>query len=89
MKKDNWIMIVFILTFILSFLFSAISNFLSNINAIAMIIILILIIFIGIIFDMVGVAVLSCKEANFHAKAANKIKGAKECISLIKNSNKQ
>jgi Mg2+/Co2+ transporter CorB len=87
-KKDNWILIVFILTFILSFLFSTISNLLSDINIIVMIIILLLVIFIGIIFDMIGVAVLSCNEASFHAKASNKIKGAKECIKLIKNSNK-
>jgi len=87
-KKDNWILIVFILTFTLSFLFSTISNLLSDINVIAMIIILLLVILIGILFDVIGVAVLSCNEANFHAKAANKVKGAKECIQLIKNSNK-
>ena len=88
MKKDNWIMIVFVLTFILSFLFSTISNLLSNINIIVMLIILLLTIFIGILFDMIGVAGLSCEEATFHAKAASKIAGAKECIALIKNSNK-
>ena len=88
MKKDNWTWVVFILTFILSFLFSTISNLLSDINIIIMTIILLLVVFIGIIFDMIGVSVLSCKEANFHAKAANKIKGAKESIMLIKNANK-
>lgn len=87
-KKDNWIPLVFILTFILSFLFSTISNLLSNINVVVMIIILLLVISIGILFDMIGVAVLSCNEASFHAKASNKIKGAKECIKLIKNANK-
>jgi len=87
-KKDSWIPIVFILTFILSLLFSTISNLLSDINIIIMIAILLLVIFIGILFDIIGVAVLSCNEASFHAKASNKIKGAKECIKLIKNSNK-
>ena len=87
-KKDNWILIVFILTFILSFLFSTVSNLLSNFNVIAMIIILFTVIMIGILFDIIGVAVLSCNEASFHAKAANKVAGAKECIQLIKNSNK-
>ena len=88
MKKDNWIMIVFVLTFILSFLFSTISNLFGNINIVLMIIILMVVMLVGILFDMVGVAVLSCKEANFHAKASNKIDGAKECIVLIKNANK-
>ena len=38
--------------------------------------------------DMIGVAVLSCEEASFHAKASRKIKGSKECIKLIKKANK-
>lgn len=37
---------------------------------------------------MVGVAVLSCEEATFHAKASRKITGSKECIKLIKEANK-
>ena len=88
MKKDNWILVVFILTFVLSFIFSAISTLASNINVFILFILLIVIIIIGILFDMIGVAVLSCAEASFHAKASNKIKGSKECIKLIKKSNK-
>lgn len=53
-----------------------------------MIIILFLVIFIGIIFDMIGVAVLSANEASFHAKASNKIYGAKKSVELIKNANR-
>ena len=37
---------------------------------------------------MIGVAVLSCEESSFHAKASRKIKGSRECIKLIKNSNR-
>lgn len=37
---------------------------------------------------MVGVAVLSANEATFHAKAANKIYGAKKSVELIKNANR-
>ena len=88
MKKDNWILKIFILTFILSFIFSAASKLASNINVFILLGVLIIILIIGIIFDMIGVAVLSCNEATFHAKAANKMKGAKEAIRLIKNSNK-
>ena len=88
MKKDKWIFIIFILTFILSFIFSAISKLASNINVFILLGVLILILLIGIVFDMIGVAVLSCNEATFHAKASNKIKGAKESIKLIKNANK-
>ena len=88
MKRDKWISVVFILTFILSFIFSAVSTFALNINVFILFILLVVIILIGIIFDMIGVAVLSCDEATFHAKASNKIKGSKESIKLIKSSNK-
>ena len=88
MKKDNWIPIVFIVTFILSFIFACLSNLTSNMNVLFNIIVLLLFIGIGIIFDMIGVAVLSCKESSFHAKASKKIQGSKECILLIKNANK-
>ena len=84
MKKNNWIIIVFILTFILSFIFSALSKLASNINVFILLGVLFIILLIGIIFDMIGVSVLSCNEASLHAKAAKKVKGAKESIKLIK-----
>ena len=88
MKKDNWIPIIFILTFILSFIFACLSTLASNMNVLLLSIVLVLFILIGIFFDMVGVAVLSCEESTFHAKASRKITGSKECIKLIKNANK-
>jgi len=88
MKKDNWLPIIFILTFILSFIFGAISTLVSDMNVLLLGILLMVIIFIGIVFDMIGVAVLSCEEATFHAKASRKITGSKECIKLIKQANK-
>ena len=88
MKKNNWIPIIFILTFILSFIFGSISTIVSNMNVFLLGLLLLIIITIGILFDMIGVAVLSCEESSFHAKASRKINGAKECIKLIKNANK-
>ena len=87
-KKDYWIFIIFILTFSLSFLFAILSNLAVKMNVLFIVLGLILFILVGIIFDMIGVAVLSCEESTFHAKASRKIKGAKECIGLIKNSNR-
>ena len=87
MKKDNWIYKVFLMTFFLSIIFSFATNTItSNANVIVMIIITVLVIVIGIVFDMIGTATLSCDEANFHAKSSRKINGAKESIGLIKNS---
>ncbi len=88
MKSNvNWIYKVFLLSFILSIIFSGISTIISEkFNTIILSIILLLVITIGIIFDMIGVAVLTSKEASLHARASKKIKGAKEAIFLLKNS---
>ena len=68
-------------------LISGLSNTIANnANIWILVIITIIIIMVGIIFDIIGTAVLTADEATFHAKASNKIKGSKESIRLIKNS---
>ena len=49
---------------------------------------LILVIGLGIVFDIIGVAVTVANEHEFHAKATKKVEGAKSSIKLIKNSAK-
>ena len=83
-KKDKWVLIVLISTFILSLIFSFISNTaIANLDLIPSIIILFLVIFLGILFDMVAIAVTVGNEEDFHAQASKKIKGAKTAIKLI------
>ena len=85
--KVKWFIQVFITTFILSICFSYISTYgVSNLNLISSIIILVAVIAVGIIFDIIGVAVTVANEEEFHAKATKKIEGAKTSIKLIKNS---
>lgn len=87
MKKDNWIYKVFFITFILAAMFSGLSNIISSkFNSIVLIIIIAFVTAIGIVFDMIGTAVLTAEEKNFHAKSSRKIKGAKESIIIIKNN---
>ena len=75
------------MTFILSMLFSYIStNGVSNLSLIPAILILVLVIAVGIIFDIVGVAVTVADENEFHAKATKKVKGSKSSIKLIRNA---
>lgn len=93
MNKDSsgikWFLEVFIITFILSILFSYISaNGVSNLSIIPAIIILVAVILIGIIFDIIGVAVTVANEHEFHAKATKKVKGSKDSIRLIRNAPK-
>ena len=85
--KYNWIIQSLCLTFALSILMSYITtNGMSNLNIILAILILLLVIFIGIITDIIGVAVTVADESEFHAKATKKVKGAKTSIKLIKNA---
>ena len=86
MKKSNWTYKVFFITFLLAALFTLVTNLFTNVGIIILALIITIVIIIGIIFDMVGVATLTSKEENFHARASKKIKGAKESISLLKNA---
>ena len=86
MKKSNWTYKVFFITFMLAAIFTAITNLFTNVGIIIQSVVIILVILIGIIFDMIGVATLTSKEENFHARASKKIKGAKESITLLKNA---
>ena len=87
MQNKSWVIKAFLLTFIICLLISGLSNVIaSNANIIILLIITVVIVLIGIIFDIIGTAVLTAEESTFHAKASNKIKGSKESIKLIKNS---
>lgn len=92
MKKESnlkWIIQSFILTFVLSGTVSYLStNGITNLNIFVAILILVLVILVGIIFDIIGVAVTVADEGDFHAKATKKAKGAKTSLKLIKNSAK-
>ena len=89
-KSDlSWFITIFVTTFILSIIFSYISTTsINDLEIIPAIIILLVVIFVGILFDIVGVAVTVAKEGSFHAKASKKIIGAKTAIKLIRNSSK-
>ena len=88
-KRSTWPIIVTILAFFISLLFSFISeSIMPSVPILIGIIILITFILIGIIFDMIGVAVTSSNEEPLHAMSSKKIKGAKKAVSFKKNADK-
>ena len=89
MKNNNWIIKAFLMTFFIAIIFSSISNVIvDNCDSLILLILLaLLFIVIGIVFDIIGTAVLSANESTFHAKSTKKINGSKEGVYLIKNSN--
>lgn len=62
-----------------------ITNFTSLILAFAL---LLLVILVGIIFDIIGMATAVAGEAPLHARAAKKIPGARQALSLLKNADR-
>lgn len=91
-KKNNnykWIIEISLITFIIAFSFSFLSEItIPNVNIIVGLLLLLLFIVIGVIFDMIGVAVTSCSPTPFHAMSAKKIKGANMAVHLHKNVSK-
>ena len=90
-SKQNikWILLITSLTFVISMIFSYLSEtILKKSNFAIELLVLLTVILIGIIFDMIGVAVTTCAEHPFHAMASRTIIGAKTAIKLIKNKDK-
>lgn len=88
-KKYNlrWVIIISIWTFFLTIIISLLSEFvLTNTKVIFAFIILLFIVLIGVISDMIGIAVTAAQEQPFHAMAADKVTGAKCAIKLLKNA---
>ncbi len=85
-KPDyRWIAITLITTFSLSMIFTVLSSgVMEKVDLLAAITILIAIILLGIIFDIIGMAVTTADEAPFNAMAIKKIRGSIQAIKLIK-----
>ena len=89
-KPDyKWIILIFALTMLISGTMSFISSeLLGRANLAVSFLILISIVLIGIIFDVIGVAVTSAEEKPFHSMASRKVPEAAEALRLIRNANR-
>lgn len=94
MKKDKnneikWILTITFLAFFITIVFSLGAQILlKDVNTFVGIIIILLFILIGVIFDIIGVAVQSSDTVPFHAMASKKVKSAKTAKKMLKNSAK-
>jgi len=88
-KELNWILTITFLAFFITIIFSlGAQSILENVNIFVGIIIILLFIFVGIIFDIIGVAVQSSDTVPFHSMASKKIKTAKTAKKMLENSAK-
>lgn len=86
-KNIQWVITIFLMTILISGAISLISDAVMANSSIAVAFcILMMIIFLGIMFDIVGMAVATADEKPFHSMAARKVPGAQEAIRLLRNA---
>lgn len=86
-KAIRWVVTIFLVTIVISGTISLLSDLImSNSTMPVAFLILLAIIFIGIIFDIIGMAVATADEKPFHSMAARKVPGAQESIALLRNA---
>ena len=82
-----WALKIFFITLFVSAGVSVVAEvFIENLPILSAAAILFLLIFIGILFDIIGVAFATCSETPFISMASKKIKKANRAIKLLKNS---
>ena len=92
-KKEQvdfkWIIKILIMAFVISFSLSFISQItIPNLSVFWGGIITLIFIMIGILFDIIGVAVTSADEKVFHSMNSRQVKGAKVAVKFKKNADK-
>lgn len=86
-KTIRWVVTIFLVTILVSGFISFASNELMAVSPMAVaFVILFVIVLIGILFDIIGVAVTSADEKPFHSMASRKVPGAQEAIMLLRNA---
>ena len=85
----HWPLRVFIMAVVLSAVLSFCSNTaMEGAGLVVALIVLAVFIALGIVFDMIGVAVTAADPRPFHSMAAHKEKGGREAIRLLNNSSR-
>ena len=88
-SKDRWPLRVFLIAVALSAVMSfCSSSVLEDSGLWIPILVLVIFILLGIVFDMIGVAVTAADPKPFHSMAAHGEKGGREAIRLLNMSNR-
>ena len=86
-KTKRWVISVFLTTIVVSGIISLLSEeVMSQSGILAAFAILFVIVTVGILFDVVGVAVTSADEKPFHSMASRRVPGAREALRLLRNA---
>ena len=91
MKKAGfrWILKIVLISSVASIVFTfATTEIVGHFGLVISFGILALFVIIGIVFDVIGIAVTAASEAPFNAMATRRERGAKEALLLIKNADR-
>lgn len=87
--RKKWLLTILFWSIFISSCISLITDMLlKRVNMLVAFVLLCFIIIVGVIFDIIGIAVTAADETPFHAMASKKILGAKIAIRLIRNADK-
>ncbi len=85
----KWVVTITAAAFLISLVVGTFTKvFVDDVAMAVAFLILLFVIFLGIIFDVLGLAVATCTEVPFHAKLTKGQKEYKEAIHLIRNAEK-
>ena len=85
----RWALTIFLVTIAVSATISFVSGEVMDRSSMAVaFLILLVIVAVGIVFDIVGVAVTSADEKPFQSMASRRVSGAREAIRLLRNAEK-
>ncbi|MEQ6376493.1 hypothetical protein RZN22_01395 [Bacillaceae bacterium S4-13-58] len=88
-KSMKFSISIAVITFVLAAIFSIVSTyFLGGVSWAIGVVIVFIIVLIGVVFDMLGIAATAADETPFHAMAAEKVKGSKHAIRIVRNADK-
>ena len=86
-KHIKWVVTIFFVTILISGTISLLSDMVMSASTMFVaFLILLAIILVGIVFDIIGMAVATADEKPFHSMAARKVPGAQEAIALLRNA---
>lgn len=86
-RSFRWTMTVTFVTFMLAVVFSVFSS--MSLNGLPWgigLVLLFMIVFVGVIFDIIGIAAAAASEKPFHSMAAEKVPGAYQAIGIVRKA---
>jgi len=85
----RWAFTAFLMAVVISAVLSLASeSLLGSAGLVVALLILLLFIGLGILFDIMGTAVMSADQKPFHSMAAHKVKGARQSLMLLRNADR-